>query len=377
MSENDQLIQSFVAVTSAPKSVAEQFLEKNNGDLTQAIEDFYAANEGGSFESGSGSAEPEKRSLALKARSDKSKFRTLRDLNEDSNDPENTDTNFFTGGEKSALQVENPDKDKDKNEGNQPSLIERIFQRAQEQMDEPDDRPSAQMEPQEPSHFTGAGFKLGDSEQPLEVVADFSANARNRPAKVNREIIFWRQGFTVADGPLMRYDDPENQLILQELKRGRVPVSFLGVEYGQDVDVSVLKKIDEDYVPPKRKLGGFHGLGQRLGSPVPGESSGASTPVAEPKAEAKTEPAKPQDQGTGDSLVQIRFASGKKVAHKFNSTDSIETVYKFVRNHEYNSDQLRAFILSHAFPVKPIEESLGVSVEEAKLKNAVIVQRWA
>lgn len=378
MSENDQLVQSFVAVTSAPKAVAEQFLQKNNFDLTTAIEDFYAAAEQSNLDAHT-SGQSDKRPQNAKGRSSRSGIRTLRDLNEDSDNPEDTNTNFFTGGEKSALQVENPDKDKDKNEGHQPSLIERIFQRAQEQMDEPDDRPSAQMEEEQPSHFVGTGFKLGDSNQPLEAIENPFAGARNRPAKVNREIVFWRQGFTVGEGPLQRYDDPENQLVLQELKRGRVPVSMLGVEFGQDVDVSVVKKTEEDYVPPKRKLGGFHGLGHRLGSPVPGESPSVTPPAtgAATEDKLKTEPSKPKDQGTGDSLVQIRFASGKKVAHKFNLSDLISTVYEFVRNHEYNSDSSRAFVLSHAFPVKPIEESLGVTVEEAKLKNAVIVQRWA
>ena len=59
---------------------------------------------------------------------------------------------------------------------------------------------------------------------------------------MTREITFWKQGFTVGDGPLHRYDDPRNASVLQELNQGRVPMSILDVEFGQDVDVSVYKK---------------------------------------------------------------------------------------------------------------------------------------
>ncbi|KAM9921841.1 hypothetical protein OXX59_006256 [Metschnikowia pulcherrima] len=373
MSENLHLIESFVAVTNAPKSLAEQYLDRNGHDLTAAIEDFYNTN--GEANSGSrGSPSPEQASS--RAKTPKSGgIRTLRDLDgADDEQDDKTDANFFTGGEKSALQVEDPDKKKKRAE---PSLVERIFQRASEQMNEEDDRPSAAAEEAPKKSFTGTGFRLGDSNQTSQVVFDAAASPKVRPAKVTREITFWRQGFTVGEGELRRYDDPENVSLLQELKQGRVPVSLLDVEFGQDVDVSVVRKVDEDYTPPKRKVGGFHGQGQRLGSPVPGEDL-APAPAASaevPSKETTSVPTKKTPEGEGDSLVQIRFANGKRVSHKFNGTDSISVVYAFVRDHDY-SDPSRQFILSHTFPVKPIEESAETTVESAKLKNAVIMQRW-
>ncbi|KAJ8143127.1 hypothetical protein OY671_003728 [Metschnikowia pulcherrima] len=373
MSENLHLIESFVAVTNAPKFLAEQYLDRNGHDLTAAIEDFYNTN--GEANSGSrGSPSPEQ--AFSRAKTHKSGgIRTLRDLDgADDEQDDKTDANFFTGGEKSALQVENPDKKKKRAE---PSLVERIFQRASEQMNEEDDRPSAAAEEAPKKSFTGTGFRLGDSNQTSQVVFDAAASPKVRPAKVTREITFWRQGFTVGEGELRRYDDPENVSLLQELKQGRVPVSLLDVEFGQDVDVSVVRKVDEDYTPPKRKVGGFHGQGQRLGSPVPGEdlvpAPAASAEV--PSKETTSVPTKKTPEGEGNSLVQIRFANGKRVSHKFNGTDPISVVYTFVRDHEY-SDPSRQFILSHTFPVKPIEESAETTVESAKLKNAVIMQRW-
>lgn len=356
MSEDS--VQHFIGITGASKYLAEQYLSRNNDEIVDAIEDYYATNTSNTTNTAN---------EAPKKTSTKRGINTFRDLNDGDESDDKTDTNFFTGGEKSALQVEDPNK---KDKKSQQSLMDKIIQRAQEQMAQPDDRPSASAaEPEEPK-FTGTGFKLGDGTGNLQTINN--SNPVSKPNKVTRELTFWRNGFTVGDGPLHRFDDPENASVLQELNRGRVPVSVLNVEFGQDVDVSVIKKNDEDY-KPKKKIGGYHGSGQRLGAPVPGEI--ISNDVEETKPETKTEPIAPEPESDGDSPVQIRFANGKKLSTKLNSTDSILEVYSFVRSHEYN-DQSRDFSLNHAFPVKLIEESTEVTVADAQLKGAVIVQRW-
>lgn len=309
----------------------------------------------------------------------RSGVRTLRDLNGEDED-DKTNTNFFTGGEKSGLQVEDPNERRKRAEAaarggapSEKSLVEQIFERAKEQMDQPDDRPLARDEGEADAqpHFLGAGFKLGDGTEPSTEVRDPAA--RRVPSKVTVEIIFWKQGFTVADGPLHRYDDPANAAVLQELNRGRVPMSLLDVEFGQDVDVSVYKKTEEEWTPPKRKAGGFHGQGQRLGSPVPGEEA-VREPAAAAVVEALAAAAPEAPEGDGDATVQIRFANGRKTSHRFRSSDPVSAVYEFVRGHR-DLDRSRAFVLSHAFPVKPIAND-DTTVEAAKLKNSVVVQRW-
>lgn len=91
---------------------------------------------------------------------------------------------------KSGLQVEDPNKDKK----NDRSIIDQIFQKAREQMQQPDDRPSARHEnddEQSGLKFSGKGFKLGDGNEPSQIVEDPNDNAqRFRPSKVNREITF-------------------------------------------------------------------------------------------------------------------------------------------------------------------------------------------
>lgn len=365
MADRSQLVERFVQITHSSEYLAEQYLDRNDNDLTNAVEDFFA-----NSASTNSVSKP-----STSSKSSKSGVRTFRDLNdEDEDEDDKTQTNFFTGGEKSGLQVEDPNKDKKKSGR---SLIDDIFQRAKDQMNEPDDRPSALEDDIPKPKFTGDGHKLGDGEGPSQTIPDPTAHFPRKPEKANREIIFWKQGFTVADGPLHRYDDPNNAAVLQELNQGRVPLALLDVEFGQDVDVSVVRKTDEDYRPPKKKAGGYGGSGHRLGSPVPGEPivPQDSNPQPSISNEAPTTK-KPEPESHGDAPVQIRFANGKRTSYKFNSSDPISVVYDYVKSHEF-SDPSRSFILSHAFPVKPIENSTEQTVGDAKLKNSVIVQRWS
>jgi hypothetical protein len=39
-------------------------------------------------------------------------------------------------------------------------------------------------------------------------------------SKAVRHLTFWRNGFTIEDGPLLSYDDPQNQEFLQAIKTG-------------------------------------------------------------------------------------------------------------------------------------------------------------
>lgn len=157
-----------------------------------------------------------------------------------------------------------------------------------------------------------------------------------------RHLTFWRDGFTVEDGELMRYDDPENSTILAELNAGyvllqsrfqyglitrpsRAPPSILNVEDGQHVELRVSRRITEDYVPPAG-IRTFTGSGNRLGNPVPqfvsggapimpgsfSEAGSSSTPVGGVEPDSVT-PKFEVDQSQPTTSVQIRLADGTKL----------------------------------------------------------------
>jgi UBX domain-containing protein 1 len=142
----------------------------------------------------------------------------------------------------------------------------------------------------------GAGNTLGSDDVESSFVPDPQApppgsGGADEPEPQVRHITFWREGFSVEDGPLMRYDDPANSQVLNEINSGcvallcrafkttsdgfcvgcrRAPPSILNVQPGQPVELRVARRLNEAYVPPPtRPVAAFSGQGARLGSVVP------------------------------------------------------------------------------------------------------------
>ena len=71
--------------------------------------------------------------------------------------------------------------------------------------------------------FQGAGNRLGDEETPSAAAA--AAPEPNAPPEREMEtavrvITFWRNGFTIEDGPLLSYDNPQNAQLLELINSG-------------------------------------------------------------------------------------------------------------------------------------------------------------
>lgn len=396
----DENIQQFMALANCSFNTAQQYLQEF-GDLGEALNGYYAAEadiDGGKREKSSdlsgnppayepaissqqrplsqepreGSSKPSSSSSSANKKREKPKFMSFSDMaraQADDDDEDDPNRNTFAGGETSGLEVADP------NDPN--SLIKDLLEKAKRGGQQVEQESDAEEPKAKPQNFTGKGYRLGSvADAPSQVVEDVPKEpALERPKKVTRTITFWREGFQVGEGPLYRYDDPANSFYLNELNQGRAPLKLLDVEFGQEVDVNVYKKLDESYKPLKRKLGGFHGQGQRLGSPVPGDASSVEpTKTPEPPVETKEEGKDTQkkDSPKGDSSVQIRYANGKREVLRCNASDTVEFLYDHVRS---NTADSRAFSLNHAFPVKPIEEYQS-TLKDVGLVNAVVVQRW-
>ncbi|CAJ0752044.1 2978_t:CDS:2 [Entrophospora sp. SA101] len=145
-----------------------------------------------------------------------------------------------------------------------------------------------------------------------------------------RHLTFWRNGFSVEDGPLMAYDDPENQEFLKAIRSGQ----------NQPVDVRVSRRLDEDYKPPPKKpTRPFSGSGQRLGSITP-------VVVSSQKFEV--------DESLPITSLQIRLADGTS-----------SRVGEAQRN----------YLLQTSFPVNDLNDG-SQTLEEASLLNSVVIQRY-
>ncbi|EJD44725.1 SEP-domain-containing protein [Auricularia subglabra TFB-10046 SS5] len=66
-----------------------------------------------------------------------------------------------------------------------------------------------------------------------------------------RQITFWRNGFSVGDSALMRYDDPQHARLLEDINKGFAPPALLKVRVGQLVELRVMRRLEEDFVPTR------------------------------------------------------------------------------------------------------------------------------
>ncbi|KAJ3336393.1 hypothetical protein HDU93_002918 [Gonapodya sp. JEL0774] len=240
--------------------------------------------------------------------------------------------------------------------------------------------------------FVGSGYRLGSEDEP-QPPAQPSANPTPTPAlraptpasreTVNRVLTFWRNGFSVEDGPLLSYEDPQNQELLEHIKSGRAPPSLLNVSIGQPVEVRVQHKLEEDYKAPPKVLKPFQGSGRTLGSivPEPEATSSGSMPGAFPSSSSSSPvpvnpisgpPVLAVDESQPTTSVQIRLADGTRLVAKFNHTHTIGDLRRFVRSSRPES---RSWALQTTFPVKELTEDT-LTIKAAGLLNAVVVQKF-
>ncbi|KAI5844146.1 hypothetical protein BZA05DRAFT_448503 [Tricharina praecox] len=398
MADNEELIVSFCAITGADPDMARHFLEASNWNLQIATSNYYEPNEAGQdameeddedeelHRSHAAASAPSSSSAASRPKPKQSsgsgaKIRTLGDLSARDDDEDEEDEgpkkrDLFAGGEKSGLAVQDPSNQGGGRAG--VDLIQDILKRAAEGGQR---RRQEEEEPGPRPRFSGSGHTLGSDANESVTIPDPVAAMPAPRAPVTRTLTFWRDGFSVEDGPLMRYDDPANREILQAIESGRAPLSLMNVEPGQPADVNVFKRLDEDYVAPKKKFVPFSGQGQRLGSVTPGEPSRAAAPAPAPvaaPAAAAAQPTAPSvnvDASTPSTSIQIRLADGTRLVSRFNHHHTVGDLYSFV-NASNAGSRSRDYILQTTFPNKELKDH-GQSVKDAGLINAVVVQKWA
>lgn len=236
-------------------------------------------------------------------------------------DPKKEKQRQYTGGASSGMMVEDtPDEgEEEESEGDnlpmdEKSIVDQILAKAKKASEEAlRENEEQRANQQTKKYFTGAGRKLGAEDN---AVPQPSSNEGSQPQSpelenVERHMTFWRNGFTIEDGPLLRYDDPANQNLLNAIQSGRAPMELFKVKYGQRAEVKVSQRRDEDYVPPAKKIVAFEGEGRRLGSHVP---SYTAPPSASSSADSSSQP-RPSlviDDKVPTTSIQIRLADGTR-----------------------------------------------------------------
>ena len=206
--------------------------------------------------------------------------------------------------------------------------------------------------------------------------------ARATSEVVGRVLHLWRDGFSVDDGELLRFDDPANRRSLQMIQQGHAPLELMNVPYGQPVDVK-LEKHDEDYKAPPKTYKPFGGEGRRLGAPVPGDGSEEPTPTlaaapaqttASPSGASASTPAVDETQPT--LTLRIQLPDGTRLPARFNTTSTIEEVYGFVQSASAETRD-RSWVLATTFPNKEhTDKSLVLGEMPEFKKGGTAVVKW-
>lgn len=200
-------------------------------------------------------------------------------------------------------------------------------------------------------------------------------------------ITFWRQGFSVDDGPLRKFDDPANKPFLDDIHSGHIPRELHALAQGAQLNVNLVDKSHEDYAPPKVVVKPFTGSGQKLGN----TPSAAVDPTPHAAAASAAPPAAPSiDASQPSTSLQIRLADGTRLVAKFNVTATIGNVRAFIDAYEMMASGIdllfiflllisarvgsKAYTLQTPMPIVVLSDN-SKTLKELGLLNATIIQK--
>ncbi|KAL2136214.1 hypothetical protein VTI74DRAFT_4844 [Chaetomium olivicolor] len=408
MADHDTLISNFCELTGASTQQATEYLSASKWDIDSAVTSYYTDMDEGEQpqapDTGAvpgpeytgprtldGRPAPEYATTGASSSSKKPAKRTglatLASLgggqdHDESEDDEGDDDDderrgprdLFAGGEKSGLAVQDPAQ-----RGNDPrKLINDILAKAKANARQPHEESAGPSR----SHFRGAGQTLGGDGVESRRIGDprgqpIPAVTNDGPAQ-ERVLHIWNDGFSIDDGELRRFDDPQNRADLQMIREGRAPIHLMNVRFDQRVDVK-LQQHNENYRPLPKVYRPFSGEGRRLGSPVPGEVAAVPPPAAATptSSSASQAPSSGVDESKPTLMLRIQLPDGTRLPARFNTTQTIGDVYDFIQRASPSLSTGRPWVLSTTFPNKEHEEKELVLGEMAEFKRGgTAVVKW-
>uniref|UniRef100_A0A5B7B593 Plant UBX domain-containing protein 4 n=1 Tax=Davidia involucrata TaxID=16924 RepID=A0A5B7B593_DAVIN len=284
-------------------------------------------------------------------------IRTLSDLNRPSGHDSDSDSDgpqeYYTGGEKSGMLVQDPSKGND---------VDAIFNQARQLGAV--EGPLENLRPSSSSRsFTGTGRLLSGETVP---------SAPQQPQAVVHNIVFWRNGFAVNDGPLRRLDDPENEPFLESIRKSECPKELEPADRRSSVHVNLIRR-DENCPEPEQHHVPFQGVGRTLGGST--APSAPESTVATPLDAAPT----PSvglvvDETLPSTSIQLRLADGTRMIAHFNYHHTIGDIRAFID--AFRPGATRTYQLQTVgFPPKQLTDPTQ-TIEQAGLANSVVIQKF-
>ncbi|KAK7590321.1 hypothetical protein V9T40_001934 [Parthenolecanium corni] len=379
--KNNEAFANFVAITGASEERANFFMESSNWDLDVALLNFYELKDGETSEesssredrptvsqpsSNSAPKKPEKKSVIKST----GNVRTLSNLKPDPDSGESSEEEegqaFYAGGsEHSGQQVLGPPR------GRRADIVSDMFRSVRAFGAEVVEPQSSSSRSRQPIVFGGTGYRLGETSDDSQAVA---AKKTDDNSLFEITLKFWKNGFSVNDGPLRSYEDPKSQEILHHIKHGEIPNELIMQAEGREISFNLEDFRHSEYVGSSPKSASFTGTGQKLGSVTPTLSS--PSPASDNSSSREDAAVQPNpvevDNSRPTTNIQIRLADGSRLVGTFNHDHTINDIRRYI-NASSASSRDRGYILLSSFPRKELVNN-EETIAQAGLVNSVVMQ---
>jgi len=328
-------------------SRAKFYIDSSNGDLDAAVISFF---ESGGEEAGSSQSQTPSDSDSQSRLGNVSVNPGYSTNKEGGNE-------YYAGGAQSGIGVMAPGKPVDNDQ-----FVKDLFKKAKDSVGAKQHEEKVR-QPRTEDRFIGSGHKLGGDGVESRQIQGESA----RPQPKDIRLCMWKTGFTVDDGPLRKYDDPANQEFLDKITKGELPMELRAL--GTEINVSMEDRRNDTYEEnkPKQQFKSFGGSGNRLGASESSISSSAPT-----SSLSDTIPSIDVDSTKPTTKLRIRLASGKQLVQEFNQSHTVTDLKNFCAATSGGKN----FELRAGFPPKPIDLNSEQTLQDAKLLNETVIQRY-
>jgi len=374
MADNqDEQLAQFQSITGCDAERARFYLESSNWQPDLAMASFYE-NDGdmevGGDEAPVAAADPPPAAAAPAAAA--GKINIVGGNDEDSDDDDEDQQAFFAGGSShSGNVILGPKKKKMNNVGD-------FFKAFKEAGAVPVD-PSEEGESSSSNKvkaFSGGGFRLGSDETPSAKVGDAQASASAAAGPEPKKFVLkmWKDGFSLDDGDIRAYNDPQHREFLASVLKGQIPDELVKEAKGGEVHVDMEDHRQEEFVKPKVKAKPFTGTGNVLGSIAPSVAAPAANPTLDPAAAEKSAQQKVNfNDANPVANIQVRLADGSRLIVKLNHDHTVSDLRKYINTARPQYDGVN-YNLMTTFPNKELTDD-SATISGAGLLGAAVLQR--
>eukprot|EP01086_Lenisia_limosa_P014820 TRINITY_DN4627_c0_g1_i2.p1 TRINITY_DN4627_c0_g1~~TRINITY_DN4627_c0_g1_i2.p1 ORF type:complete len:276 (-),score=53.36 TRINITY_DN4627_c0_g1_i2:64-891(-) len=266
-----------------------------------------------------------------------------RDNNSDDGEEGGKPQEWFTGGTSSGTNVRDPNK-----------MVDDLLSAAR-------NSPNPGLPPQDeaPADTWGSGMKLGDEVMSSAAVPGSSPQQTQK--KKNITVTFWKNGFSVDDGPLRLMDDPQNQQFIQDVTNGDVPLELHSMMQGANGPLHVALEVKQDEVYKAPPVKTFGGSANTLGS----------SPVVESRHVGGTVAPIILDPSLKSGAIQVRLPDGKRIVIKANEHHTIADVALAI---QFERPDIQSVTLQTAAPPRRTLDN-AQTVKEAGILGAAVMMR--